>query len=126
VSNLLNRAEDYQGFSVMTTAKKLHERAPSEQMSGVTPVKARCSSMLSHTPSVVMDGQASNYDSRNPYRHQKSTTQRANSLMQDNSASVLDLHGVKEGVTPSAKHKFGIEGYILPSTMHNIIKVPKW
>ena len=24
------------------------------------------------------------------------------------------------------KHKFGIEGYYLPSTMHDIIKVPKW
>lgn len=73
MSNLLKAADDYQGFSVMSTAKKIHNRTPSEQMSGATPAKQRSISMLSHTPSGVMEG-GNNFDSRNPYKHHKSTT----------------------------------------------------
>ena len=28
--------------------------------------------------------------------------------------------------SPSKKKEFGIEGYYVPGTMHNIIKVSKW
>ena len=66
------------------------------------------------------------FDSRNPYRQAQSTTHRQ--LFEDQSISVLDnsIAGHTDLGITLKKPKFGIDGYYLPKTMHDIIKVPKF
>jgi len=101
---------DYSAL-ITTTAKKLHGRADSSM---ATPMKMRSNSTLSQTASAVigLDGAASaaKFDSRNPYRSNKSTTNRQ--LYEDQSASVLDNSALTDmPLVNLRKQKFGIEGY---------------
>ena len=69
-----------------------------------------------------------NYDSRNPYKHH-STQVKPVTLNHDDSSMMMG-GGIDSASmvieSPSKKKEFGIEGYYVPGTMHNIIKVSKW
>lgn len=71
-----------------------------------------------------------NYDSRNPYKHH-STHARPTLNHDDSSLMMGGAMGIDSASmaidSPTTKKKgFGIEGYYVPGTMHNIIKVSKW
>lgn len=98
--------------NVMTSAKKIHERAESMGVSrmGDTPMKAR-STLGAAAAAMVGDGSTK-------------SKQRSLSGMDHHS-----LYGVSEKSSPfvqKASERFGIEGYFLPKTVNDTIKVPIW
>ena len=146
VSNLLMKHQDnvtipdYQGFSVISQSKKLHEQKYFQ-----TPHKMRSNSTLSNTASgMIMNGSQPdlhngpdsagrgspirNYESRNPYKHH--STHARPTLNHDDSSMMMGAMGIDSASmiieSPGKKKEFGIEGYYVPGTMHNIIKVSKW
>ena len=108
MSNLLMKQHDtgadYQGFSVISQSKKLHDH-----MSMLTPHKLRSNSTLSHTASgMIFNSQADlhggngadsmgrvsplrNYDSRNPNKQYSVNRQTIN---QDNSSMMIDSSSI--------------------------------
>ncbi len=70
-----------------------------------------------------------NYESRNPYKnhstHARPTLNHDDSSMMMGGAMGIDSASMVIE-SPSKKKVFGIEGYYVPGTMHNIIKVSKW
>ena len=69
-----------------------------------------------------------NYESRNPYKHH--STHAKPTLNHDDSSMMMGGMGIDSASmiieSPTKKKEFGIEGYYVPGTMHNIIKVSKW
>lgn len=127
---MMNKADDYQGFQVTATGKQLHSPAP---------VKLRSYSTLGHTGADIMNRnetllggtlqpQKEGGTSRNPKgTHHRTnsgvdaTLQGMRSMSEHQNYPPMDAFTMKK-----SDSQFGIDGYLLPGTMHDIIKVPKW
>lgn len=128
---------DYQGFSVISQSKKLHDQKYFQ-----TPHKLRSNSTLSNTASGMILNNVSqldlhngggdsagrgspmgNYESRNPYKHH--STHAKATLNHDNSSMMGGAMGIDSASmiieSPAKRKEFGIEGYYVPGTIHNII-----